>query len=151
MNRTFTGRHMAIIMVVFFGVVIAVNVVNAIYASSTFGGMVVENSYVASQKFNGWLKEARQEKALGWTVAVERGRAGRLEVQVTDAGRALAVAKVEAVVRHPLGGVPERSLSFRDLGSGRYESLQPLPAGRWIVHLTLSAEGRQIRRIVDLS
>ena len=55
MQRAFTGRHMAAIMVAFFGVVIVVNLLNARLASSTFGGEVVENSYVASQDFNRWL------------------------------------------------------------------------------------------------
>ena len=35
------------------------------YAMSTFGGIVVENSYVASQEFNGWLEEARQSDGAG--------------------------------------------------------------------------------------
>jgi hypothetical protein len=59
--RPFTGRHMAMIMIAFFGVVIAVNVLMARFAVSTFGGVVVENSYVASQHFNRWLDEARVE------------------------------------------------------------------------------------------
>ena len=52
----FTGRHMAMILVTFFGIVIAVNITMARYASSTFGGLVVDNIYVASLNFNGWLE-----------------------------------------------------------------------------------------------
>ena len=58
-RRRFTGYHMAAILVAFFGVIIAVNMVMATLATRTFGGVVVENSYVASQEFNGWLKDAR--------------------------------------------------------------------------------------------
>jgi nitrogen fixation protein FixH len=54
--RTFTGWHMALILIGFFAVVVGVNLLMARFASSTFGGVVVENSYVASQQFNGWLK-----------------------------------------------------------------------------------------------
>ena len=61
MSRPFTGRHMAMILVAFFGVVIVVNLIMARYASSTFGGIVVENSYVASQEFNKWLDEAETD------------------------------------------------------------------------------------------
>jgi nitrogen fixation protein FixH len=43
---------MAMILVAFFAVVIAVNLLMARLAISTFGGVVVENSYVASQHFN---------------------------------------------------------------------------------------------------
>ena len=59
-------------MVAFFGVVIAVNLLMAHYAVSTFSGTVVDNSYVASQEFNGWLGAARAQRALGWTVEVRR-------------------------------------------------------------------------------
>mgnify|MGYP001281167617 CR=1 FL=1 len=38
----FTGRHMATILIAFFGVVITVNIVMARFALSTFGGTVVE-------------------------------------------------------------------------------------------------------------
>ena len=52
MPRTFTGRHMTMVLVAFFGTIIVVNFTMARFASSTFGGVVVENSYVASQHFN---------------------------------------------------------------------------------------------------
>jgi nitrogen fixation protein FixH len=150
MTRTFTGRHIAAILVTFFGVVIGVNFTMAYFASATFGGLVVDNSYVASQKFNGWLEKAREEKALGWTLNAARTADHHVGVTLTSAGQAMPDARIEALVRHPLGRAPERTLAFRALGNGRYESLQPLPAGRWVVHLHAAAHGRQLNRIVDL-
>ena len=64
-GRKFTGWHMTGILVAFFGVVVSVNVFMAQAAISTFDGTVVDNSYVASQKFNGWLDKAEAQKALG--------------------------------------------------------------------------------------
>lgn len=146
MTRNFTGRHITLILVTFFGIVIAVNVTMAYFASSTFGGLVVDNSYVASQKFNGWLEKARTEKALGWSL--EATRAPDHHVAVTLMG--VANARVTAQVRHPLGRAPERALTFRALGDGRYESTEALPAGRWIVHLTATAQAQKLNRVVDL-
>src|SRR3546814_19411645 len=57
-RRPFTGRHAAMILIAFFGVVISVNIVMASFALSTFGGTVVDNSYVASQHSNEWLATA---------------------------------------------------------------------------------------------
>ncbi len=74
-TKRFTGRHMAAIMFAFFGVVIAVNVTMATFATRTFGGTVVDNSYVASQKYNGWLAEARRQERLGWTALLPLMRA----------------------------------------------------------------------------
>lgn len=96
--RPFTGRHMAMIMVSFFSVVIAVNVFMAREAISTFSGVVVENSYVASQHFNRWLDEARAERALGWKAAISRRSDDRVELALS--GMAAAPAAVFAVARH---------------------------------------------------
>jgi len=146
----FTGRHMAAILVSFFGVVIAVNLTMAYFASATFGGLVVDNSYVASQKFNGWLEKAREEAALGWTLDAARGADDRLAVSLTSAGAPLDDALITAHARHPLGRLPERDLTFRPLGNGHYESLEPLQAGRWIVHLRATVAGADLNHIVDL-
>lgn len=149
-SGTFTGRHMAMILVGFFGVVIAVNMTMATLASRTFGGLVVENSYVASQKFNGWLAEARAEKALDWTLDLQRASNGRLVARLSGEGAPLAGAQLSLLARHPLGGLPERRLRFQSLGDGRYESIEALPAGRWILHVEARADGHVINRIVDV-
>lgn len=149
-RKPFTGWHMTAVLCAFFGVVIAVNLVNAYYAARTFGGMVVENSYVASQKFNGWLEQAREEKALGWKLAVTRAPSGRLDVQLASAQQPMTDAHISAIARHPLGRLPERPLTFRATGQGHYESNEALPLGRWIVHLEARAHGKMIHHIVDL-
>lgn len=51
-SRAFTGRHMLATILTFFGVVIAVNLTMATLASTSWTGLVVENTYVASQQFN---------------------------------------------------------------------------------------------------
>jgi nitrogen fixation protein FixH len=139
MARTFTGWHMATILVAFFGVIIAVNVVNARYASATFGGEVVENSYVASQQYNRWLDEAKAEQALGWSEVTTWRPDGRLVVALQGVP---ANAAVKAMARHPLGSLPERALTFDRLANGRFLSRQALPDDRWEVRLTVAAEGR---------
>jgi len=146
--RPFTGRKMTAIFVAGFGVVVAVNVTMASLASSTFGGVVVENSYVASQDFNRWLDEAAREKALGWRLEARRQDDGRVGVDLQtprhpglDPGRREAVT---AIARHPLGRLPDMTLAFRQQ-DGRWLSVQPLPAGRWTLRFDIEAQGRQWR------
>jgi len=148
--RRFTGRTMATILIAFFGVVMTVNLTMAWFASSTFGGLVVDNSYVASQKFNGWLEKAREEKALGWSLEAMRGPDKRLMATLASAGTPMTDAHITARARHPLGRMPELTLTFRTLGNGHYESLEPLPDGRWIVHLRAEAHGGTMNKIVDV-
>lgn len=134
MTRKFTGWHMTAILVGFFGVVIAVNIFMARAAIGTFGGVVVENSYVASQRFNHWLDKADAQKALGWDVQARLDTGRYVTVTAQSAGVDLHPMAVSALVRHPLGRAPERQLDFREEG-GRWISDAPLPAGRWLVHL----------------
>lgn len=136
-RRPFTGWHMALILIAFFAVVIGVNLFMARNAIGTFGGVVVDNSYVASQNFNRWLDAEKVQGQLGWTVAASRRDDGRIAVQA-DGPRAAATLAGEA--RHPLGREPDQALQFTHTGGGLYVSRDPLPAGRWTLRLTL-AEG----------
>ena len=133
MSKPFTGRHMAIILIAFFGVVIAVNILMARLATSTFGGIVVDNTYVASQHFNRWLDQADKQEVLGWSATLGRSAEGKLLVQMTGAP---AYARLTAVARHPLGHAPDQVLTFSANGDGTYRSVESLPAGRWIIRLS---------------
>ena len=57
---------MALSLALFFGVIITVNLTMAYYANSTWSGLVVKNSYVASQEFNGKVEQVKAQEALGW-------------------------------------------------------------------------------------
>lgn len=143
--KRFTGYHAAAIIVAFFAVVILVNVAMATMAVSTFGGTVVDNSYAAGQKFNGWLKEARREKEMGWTVAAPVRDGGRVRLSVTDAmGPPLHGAAVAMRAEHPLGRAPERELRFVETTPGTFVSTAGLPAGRWKVRLQVRRDAREM-------
>ncbi len=141
--KPFTGKHMTLILVAGFGVVIAVNVLMAHLATSTFGGIVVENSYVASQKFNGWLDEARREKAMGWQLSVARRGDGRLAVDLTGAP---GDVRLEAEARHPLGRLPDVPMKFERAGAHEFVSDAVLPAGRWTLRLRAETPEGQVWR-----
>ena len=141
MTRRFTGWHFTAIIVAFFGVVVAVNLTMAMFATRTFGGVVVENSYVASQKYNGWLDAARRQDQLGWTIkpAIDRRRHVLVSVNVDGAA-------VSGFARHPLGREPDIPLTFH-----QFRSTQALPPGRWAVHLLVRRGNDEARLIETLS
>ncbi len=137
-KKPITGWHMLAGFAAFFGVIIAVNFYMASLARSTFGGVVVENSYVASQNFNKWLDEAEREKALGWTAEATRTADGRIAVSLSGApAQGLALG---AHARHPLGRLPDQDLTFRREADGRFVSEQALPAGRWRLRIEAKAD-----------
>ncbi len=145
--RPFTGWHMLAVMVAFFGVVIAVNVTMMTVARGSFGGIVVENSYVASQEFNGWLRAARAQEALGWQVDSAVAPDRSVTVSVIGASDPLAVT---AMARHPLGRLPDQALTFRRTADGRYVSSAPLPEGRWTLRIQLASGGAVWRQEVSV-
>ena len=65
MAKEITGKKVLAFAVGAFGIIIGVNLVMAWQAVSTFPGLEVPNSYVASQSFD---KERAAQEALGWTV-----------------------------------------------------------------------------------
>ena len=150
MTARFTGWHMLATMVGFFGVVIAVNLFMARMAIGTFGGTVVDNSYVASQQFNGWLEKARAQERLGWTVAMTLGADRRIEVRVAAHGAPLTGVTASAVAEHPLGRAPDVRLAFADAAGGALRATTALPPGRWLVRLTLWRGGARVRKVETL-
>ncbi len=142
MTRRFTGWHMLGVMVAMFGTIIAVNLVMATLAVRTFGGTVVDNSYVASQEFNRWLAERRAQDRLGWSISVDEDGSHRPIVAVRSPTGTLAGAAVSAVATHPLGRAPARRVDFRTLADGRHIATQPLPAGRWLLRIEIRQGGR---------
>jgi nitrogen fixation protein FixH len=150
MKGPITGYHMTAVFVGFFGLVAAVNFVMAAYATQTFGGTVVDNSYVASQNFNEWLETARQQEALGWTETVVREGA-RVAVAVESGEGAVGSAIISATARHPLGRAEPVRLSFAEVEPGQYRSVEALPSGRWIVQLEIVRNDDRKRVMADLS
>ena len=149
MSRRFNGWHMTAILVGFFGVVIAVNMVMATFATRSFGGTVVDNSYVASQNFNTWLEAARQQDDLQWTEAVERV-GDRVAVTVETPQGPLSGAMITGIASHPVGRAEEVSLSFAAMEDGTYRSNETLEAGRWIVRIEITRGAEHKRVLVDI-
>ncbi|MFO6445836.1 FixH family protein [Erythrobacter sp. NE805] len=135
-----TGKHMAAIFVGGFAVVIAVNLTMATMAVESFHGTVVDNSYVASQHYNGWLKQAAASKALGWqAVPHRRASDGRVVVETIAVP---AGASITGTAERPLGAREATPLTFSPAGKARWVSDQPLAPGRWQLRMAIRAEGK---------
>lgn len=147
MKRGFTARHMWMVMIGFFGLIIAVNFTMAWLASSTFGGTVVDNSYVASQKFNGWLKAARTQEQMGWRTKLGLDDQRHVILAVTSGSERLGYVAT-GTAHHPLGRAPDVALVFAAGTDGVLKSAASLPQGRWQVRIAVSRDG-QVLRLAD--
>jgi nitrogen fixation protein FixH len=130
-----TGWHMLAIVLTFFGAIIAVNAAMAIAASSTFPGLVVENSYVASQHYDELLEKADAQDRMGWSARLSEG-GGTLRLALSDAaGTPVRGLVVGAHVGRPSTTREDRSVAFAPLADGAYEARESLPQGLWEVDL----------------
>lgn len=131
-TRPLTGRKVLAIMVGAFGVIIAANLAMLFAATGTFPGLVVQNSYVASQQ---WDARTAAQRALGWTATVGHEN-GALTVAIAGAGgapvRGLAVA---AVVGRPASGREDVRLALAE-GRAGYVAPADLGPGLWRVAVT---------------
>lgn len=142
MSRPFTGRDMAIVTVGFFALVIGVNITMAWFARDSFGGLVVDNAYVASQKYNGWLAAARTQEQLPWRAEQELGADRHVTLALHGSpGSFTATATAE----HPLGREPDLALRFAAAADGTLRSTEPLPPGRWNVRTTVNRGNEVVR------
>ncbi len=138
----FTGRHMLAVMLAFFGTIIGVNLLMAYYATSTWSGLVVPNTYVASQEFNGKAAAARAWMATGIKGdMVIHGSTVTYALTHPQDGPILA-DKVDVEFRRPVGEHQDFSLSLNHVGDGLFKADHAIKPGEWIVDLTTIEAGR---------
>jgi nitrogen fixation protein FixH len=149
--RSITGSHVFAIIVMFFGVIIAVNATLAILAVTSWTGLVVENGYVASQSFNRDLAEARRQAGLGWQESFGYAN-GRLTVMLTDSGqRPITRAAVMVKLQRPSTDREDHGLTLAEVASGKYVSAANLSPGLWDAETVVrSASGETLRHLYRL-
>ncbi|MEL6765769.1 MAG: FixH family protein [Pseudomonadota bacterium] len=132
-EKELKGRHVLIIALCAFGVIITANMALLFAATGTFPGTVVDNSYRAGV---GWNDRAAAQAALGWQVSTAYdGEA--LRVTVLDAeGAEIEGLRVEAVVGRPAGDVTDTALTLTREGAG-YGAPVALAPGSWRVALSI--------------
>lgn len=148
----FTGRKMLFVMLAFFGVIIAANLTMMGFALTTHTGVVVPNSYVASQDFNKRIADAAAQKSRGWKTSVAYQASG-LVVTFTDrAGAPLRGLTVSGVIGRPVTETQDIALDFQNQSAGRYAAPAMLGAGEWRLQAVGVAEdGARHRLIHDLT
>ena len=149
MTRTFTGWHMAAITISFFAVIIAVNLTLAVFASTSWTGLVVANSYVASQSFNRDAAIARQQQALGWQMDLTVNRS-LAKIAILDRDNLpLTGLNIRAVLQRPTDEAGDQVLKLRESGAGIYMADATIGSGIWVADITAEGPARMPVRFVQ--
>ncbi|CDX38701.1 Nitrogen fixation protein FixH [Mesorhizobium sp. SOD10] len=157
-SREFTGSHMLIVIVSFFAVVIGVNVTMATLARKSWTGLVVENTYVASQQFNEEARKGRAQAALGWkgklTIASGEVRYGLVDSQ----GKPVPLHGVKIMFRHPAYEAEDEVATLAAPSGGASAKTEEFATrhtpknGVWIVEIDadagLATPFRDVRRVM---
>jgi nitrogen fixation protein FixH len=151
-QKEFTGRHLLLIMLAFFGVIITVNLTMATFARSSWTGLVVENSYVASQEFNEKAAEERAQLALGYTPSLKIDGAAIYYAILDRGGHKVPMKSAQASFHRPVTTRNDTRVAFAIDESGNATGTEDLTDGVWVMQLTADIGGdhpwRDMRRIV---
>jgi nitrogen fixation protein FixH len=130
---------MLLAMVAFFGVIICVNLVLAVVANTSWTGLVVENSYVASQEYNDKLAATRAQQALGWHGSLTLTR-NEVRYEVTDRhSHAVTLRAVSVAFRRPVDDREDHTVELQPASQGAFAARHVLTDGAWIVEVNADA------------
>ena len=129
------GYHVAAMFIAFFGVIIVVNFTMAWFASSSWTGLVVKNSYVASQHYNEKIDAARNQKAMGWRTNFGYSE-NLLSVSIRDKdNQPIYFDKLSVIIGTPVSENKDKSLILDQKNSGVYQASIKLTEGMWAYEL----------------
>lgn len=138
-SKGFTGWHMLAGMCLFFGVIITVNLTMATYAIKSWTGLVVKNSYVASQQFNEKAEQGKVQAALGWKGTLSFSK-GSFVYRLVDANGNLVGAKGATVqFRRPVNEAEDVSAALVPGTDGALQADVDLHDGGWIAEIITDA------------
>jgi nitrogen fixation protein FixH len=136
----FTGKHMLLVAIAFFGVIIAVNVTMAVLSATSWTGLVVQNSYVASQEFEEKRLAHLKQQAAGWQSDFSYAP-GVVRLAVNDgAGNPVEFGEVKVLLNRPVGGHDDQSLTLGRAPDGGYVASTTLAEGVWDALVTARSE-----------
>ncbi|WP_430465369.1 FixH family protein [Tabrizicola sp.] len=148
--REITGKHVLFFTVSAFAVIIAVNLTMAYKAVSTFPGLEVKNSYVASQTFD---DDRAAQLALGWSLSSEYDPvAKQVRLLFTDAeGLPVTLKDLSVLVGRTTSSAEDRWPEF-SRQAGAYVGNTELGMGRWMLRIEArAADGTLFRQRIELS
>ncbi len=136
-EKQITGKQVFFVTASAFTVIIGVNLTLAYKAVSTFPGLEVKNSYVASQSF-----EARRDaqEALGWNVDVSYENNELSVAFQTSDGESVEARDVELLIGRKTNSTDDQTPDLT-YSNGAFRAPVDLEPGYWTVRLTAMSEG----------
>jgi nitrogen fixation protein FixH len=148
--KPLTGRKVLLMLIAFFGVVIAVNVIMAKLAIQTLPGTEVDSAYSASLAYENDIAAARDQNARNWKVDahIQRGSDGgaTLEVEAHDnSGLPMSGLNFQGRFERPADRRADQAVTLAEVASGIYRGSAPMIGpGQWDLVLEGDAAGQRM-------
>lgn len=135
---TIKGWHVLAGLVLFFGLIIAVNSVFITLAYQTFSGEAARNPYEAGLLYNRTLAQRQREAALGWSATIAEGAGDTVQVRVVDrTAKPIEGLTVTGVLERPATDRGSRTVRFAAIAPGVYRADAAPLDGAWDLHVTV--------------
>ena len=148
--RPLTGRKVLFMLIAFFGVVIAVNLVMMRLAIRTLPGTEVDSAYSASLAYEKQILAARDQNERNWKIDAHVERSGQggatLHVEARDHdGRPMAGLTFQGRFERPTDRRADLPVALAEVGSGIYRGSAPMIApGQWDLVLEAATAGQRM-------
>jgi nitrogen fixation protein FixH len=149
-ERPITGRFVLVTLLVFFTVVIGVNMLMMRFAISTLPGTEVDSAYGASLAYQKEINAAHEQNARGWKIDAHVDRqadgSATLTLRAKDAGgMPLTGLAFSGYLERPTDRRADQPLSLAENGEGSYRgTAQGVAAGLWDLVIEASAGGKRL-------
>lgn len=147
-----TGRKVFAIVVVFFGIIIAVNATMTVLAVETLSGTEVSSAYSASLAYQHEIEAAQRQDDRHWNVsaAAKRDASGNVNVSISarDAqGVPLKGLQLSVRLQRPVDKRFDRDAVLAEQAPGTYAvRFADIAAGQWDLVIEADSDGAAIFR-----
>jgi nitrogen fixation protein FixH len=148
--KPLTGRKVLFMLLSFFGVVIAVNVIMAKLAIQTLPGTEVDSAYSAGLAYENEIAAAHDQNVRNWKVDahIQRGPDGgaMLQVEARDSsGLPMSGLNFQGRFERPADRRADQAVALAEVARGIYRGSAPLIGpGQWDLVLEGDAAGQRM-------
>lgn len=148
--KRLTGRHVLLMLVGFFGVMLVANAAFVIVAVRSFPGESEKKSYLQGVRFNETLAARAEQERLGWRAEIAGFDRNHVEVRFFDvSGSPVVGLSVAGDLRRPAFNGADRALIFYETAPGVYRAeMNALAKGGWDLS-GLAEDGRGGRFVFE--
>ena len=149
-TKQLTGRHVLLMLVAFFGVIISVNIIFITQAVSSFTGEDVKQSYRQGLEYNKTIQTRSEQASLGWNVTTNVISSSEKKqhyiIQMFDEHNLpIQNLDISGTFKRPTNLAKDEEVVFTERGNGIYEAQINLPKGQWQLKASAQSQAKSFR------